>query len=145
MYSGPAQRQLSRHCAAMPDQARYMACSPRNTGQHFASRATDLSFRSFELSIFLLVFRNTLQPDLAPVGIDCARTEATANRIAGFTDNILQNDRIGFKPDHSSSPLIDDLFLSTSNLVFALGERHHFGIKIQSSIPIVGVQRLQYF
>src|SRR5262245_37633624 len=75
-------------------------------------------------------FRRSFQPDLTPIGIDGARTEAPANCITRFTNDTLQDDGIGLEADHLAGPLVDDVRHSTTDFVFALGKRNHFRIEI---------------
>src|SRR5262250_186334 len=91
-----ARRHISRRRAAMYGQDWYTACSPRNTRRRLVTKKILLAYNSSSLILIALVFRNTFQPDLAPVGIDCARTEATVNCITRLANDILKYDRIGF-------------------------------------------------
>src|SRR6185369_5820417 len=72
-----------------------------------------------------LVLRDALQPDFTPIGIDRARAEAPADRVARLADDVLEDDRIGLEADHLARGLINDLLLAALDLVLPLGERHH--------------------
>src|SRR6185312_8119023 len=78
-----------------------------------------------------LILRDALQPDLAPIGINCSRAEAPADCVARLADSVLENDRIGLEVNHLAGAFVDDLLLPALDLVLPLGERHHLGIEIE--------------
>src|SRR5215468_8270906 len=111
----------------MPVQGLHRPCSPQNIRRR-VSQTRQLS--SIVLAVaFDLVRRHTLQPDLAPIGIDRAWTEAAADRIARLANDILEDDRVGLEADHLAGTFIDDLLLPPLDLILTLGERHHFGVE----------------
>src|SRR5262249_47436131 len=86
-----------------------------------------------------LILRHAFQPDLAPIGIDRARAEAAADRIARFANGILENDGVGLEADHLAGAFIDDLLLPALDFVLLLGERHHFRVEVETAVAVFGI------
>lgn len=96
-----------------------------------------------DLLVGARVRRDTLQPDLTPVGVNASRTEHPAVAVSGLANDRVENDARSFEFPHQTRFLINDFgnFLEDAERPAAIG--NHLCIEEESTVPIFHVQSPQ--
>jgi hypothetical protein len=89
--------------------------------------------------------RNSLEPDLPPIGVDASRAEHAAVAISGLTENRIKYEARGIELLHCPCFLINDSSNPLEYPIFSATVWNHLGVEEKAAIFIFGVQSSEDF